>query len=362
LVTTLKNTVGIWLILTIIFLPFPYFLFNPFFSYSSDAISTYYLAGILLILSILFSIFQYLFKFIKQEKLERFLYTSVAYILSYFLLKYGIDKLLLRQFYTPEPNILFTPVGHLSKDILFWSTMGTSKIYNVFMGLIEIIPGIFLLHHKTRIFGAFCAFGVLLNVFMINVGFDISVKLLSLYLVIAATFLLQPVLMKLFDLFVRQKTVSALTPPHLSFSNQTIKRQLKSITISLILLDVVLPYLEPKSVHESQIETYVGSYENKSLNEKFFNHSIKRIHIHRKGYFIVEDVKGKFYDYKFTVIEKSIYLLKEKVSIEIDSNNKAISWKENHQLKKIQVKKINENSIPLLKDEFHWTVNHLKFS
>src|SRR5690606_32504672 len=135
------NTIGTWLILTLFILPFPYFLIEPFFSLSSDSISTYYLAGIVLIISILISVFQHIFDFIKQEKLDQLLYTFIAYILSYFLLKYGIDKLLLHQFYTPEPNILFTPVGALSKDILFWSTMGTSKLYNIFMGMIEIIPG-----------------------------------------------------------------------------------------------------------------------------------------------------------------------------------------------------------------------------
>lgn len=341
-------------------LPFPYFLIQPFFNYSSDSISTYYLAGIVLIISLFTSTLLHLFKFEKQAKLGQFLYISIAYILSYFLLKYGIDKLLLHQFYKPEPNILFTPVGALSKDILFWSTMGTSKIYNIFMGLIEIIPGLLLLHHKTRVFGAFCAFGVLLNVFMINAGFDISVKLLSLNLLISTIFLLSPVFKQLFNLFIKQKEIIALSPPHLLMSNDKLKRLIKASVISLMLFDVCLPYLASKSNQEIQIDKVIGSYESKNEHVLFLNHAVKRIHIHGKGYLIIEDLNQKFYDYKFTFIESSIYLLKEKIEVEIDQQNKTISWIENGFSKSIKIKKVNTSSIPLLKDDFHCTVEEFQ--
>lgn len=266
-----------------------------------------------------------------------------------------MDKLLLRQFYTPEPNILFTPVGNLSKDILFWSSMGTSKVYNIFMGLIEIIPGLLLLYHKTRILGALFGFGVLLNVFMINIGFDITVKFLSFYLIVCSIFLLSPVLKKLFDLLIKQKGISALSPPHLLLSNDRLKRGIKATIISLILLDVTLPYLAPKSTQEVEIEKYVGSYENQSTQTELLNKKVKRFHIHSKRYFIIEDFNNNFYDYKFTMIGNSIYLLKEKLSIQIELNSNTIEWKESNKQNIILFKKINKSQIPLLKDDFHWT-------
>lgn len=270
-----------------------------------------------------------------------------------------MDKLLLRQFYTPEPNILFTPVGSLSKDILFWSSMGTSKVYNIFMGLIEIIPGLLLLYHKTRILGALFAFGVLLNVFMINIGFDITVKYLSLYLIACSIFLLSPVLKKLFDLFIKQKAISTLKTPRFSFLKPRLNRLLKATIVCLILLDVILPYLEQKSTFELQIDSLVGSYENKSVNTTFLNHQIKRVHIHNKGYFIIEDFNSNFYDYKFTMNGNSIYLLKEKLSVQIELSSNTIAWKEHDNQKMIQFKKINKSQIPLLKDEIHWTYEEM---
>lgn len=350
--TLIKNTIGIWLILTIASLPFPYFIFYSFFSYPSDSISSYYATGIAIPCSLLIAFLQNRYKLIESKKLESILFVSAAYMLSYFLLKYGTDKLLLRQFYSPEPNILYTPTGELSKDILFWTSMGTSKSYNFFMGAIEIIPGILLLHHKTRILGALFAFGVLLNVFMINVGFNISVKLLSACLLMASLYLLQPFFRQLVHLFIKQKGVSALTAPHLFFQNNLLKRTLKAIIICLIVLDVVLPYLEQKSIQEIQLETYVGSYESESKSSKILNHSVKRIHIHSRGYLIFEDAKGGFHDYKFTIIGNTIHPLNKKISIEINQSTCTINYEGNKQ----KFKKLKPTDTPLLKDEFHWTV------
>ena len=44
--------------------------------------------------------------------------------------------------------------------------MGTSRIYNIFMGIIEIIPAVLLLHKRTRFLGGLIAFVVLTNVFL----------------------------------------------------------------------------------------------------------------------------------------------------------------------------------------------------
>ena len=50
---------------------------------------------------------------------------------------YGVQKLLMQQFFTPEANTLYTPLGRLDKDILFWTTMGLSRGYNIFLGVVE---------------------------------------------------------------------------------------------------------------------------------------------------------------------------------------------------------------------------------
>ncbi|RYD88544.1 MAG: hypothetical protein EOP54_27080, partial [Sphingobacteriales bacterium] len=79
--------------------------------------------------------------------------TIVLYFLAYVFLKYGFDKVFGLQFYTPAPNILYTPFGNLDKDILFWSTMGTSPAYSIFTGMVEVVAALLLLSRRTRTVG-----------------------------------------------------------------------------------------------------------------------------------------------------------------------------------------------------------------
>ncbi|MEP6701310.1 MAG: hypothetical protein ABJA85_08335, partial [Bacteroidota bacterium] len=78
----------------------------------------------------------------------------VSYYLAYYLLSYGLNKLFKWQFYLPEPNTLFTTLGNTYRDLLYWSTMGTSHSYNIFLGSLEIIAAVMLLFRKTRLGGS----------------------------------------------------------------------------------------------------------------------------------------------------------------------------------------------------------------
>ena len=128
-------------------------------------------------------------KTVPEEKVRYWFQVSASYLLAFFLLKYGLDKVFKAQFYLPEPNTLYTPMGLLSKDILFWSTMGSSYAYSVFMGILEVLPAVLLFSSNTRLLGGIIAFGVLLNVLAINLSFDISVKVLSFYLQLSCAYL-----------------------------------------------------------------------------------------------------------------------------------------------------------------------------
>ena len=159
----------------------------------SDSLGLYIHCSHLLLVSLLlgFCWSKWFLRFSDNE-IFYFLQISASYILAFFLLKYGVDKIFKVQFYFPEPNTLFTPLGYLSKDILFWSTVGSSYSYSVISGIVEIIPALLLLSRKTRLLGALVAFGVLLHVLIINFSFDISVKILSSYLLILSLILILP--------------------------------------------------------------------------------------------------------------------------------------------------------------------------
>lgn len=356
----IKNSIGVWLLLFPLILPFPYFLISPILDLPSDAELLYWFGLFLLPLALLIG---GLFQLLPRETRAKVVYlieVSIAYILAYFLLKYGMDKLLLYQFYTPEGNILFTPVGQLSKDILFWSTMGSSTSYNVFMGLVEIIPGLLLLHRRTRMFGAFCSFGVLLHVFMINVGFDISVKLLSLYLLLCSMYLLSTHARSIFWFFFVNHGITKITSlPTFTF-NPSVKRLVKGSIFVLIVLDVSLPYLQRQrsQIEATELEQNAGSYANSSLEVQLFSHDIKRIHLHSKGYFILEDLEGKFFDYRCSMNANSIFLIDKKLSITMESKDKytLFSWIEDEGKQFLTTEKVDLQQLPFSDDGFHWTL------
>ena len=285
--------------------------------------------------------------------IDIFLHTIIAYILSFFLLKYGIDKLLLQQFYIPKPNTLFTPIGELSKDILFWTSMGTSTTYNWFMAVLEIIPGILLLHPKTRQLGALIGAGVLLNVFMINVGFNISVKLFSFYLLASSIYLIQPALLKLFQFLVLRKKVQL--NPELSLLQDKLitKRILKSVVICFIALEITIPYLNQPNVQNE----FIGAYELESPG-LIFGQQVKRIYIHSKDFILIENTDGCFTDLKSSITGNYIYLLNKKMGFQINRKDDLIEFRSigNNEGISIITKRIDINKLPLMQDDFHWTV------
>ncbi|MEY3198941.1 MAG: hypothetical protein RJA13_899 [Bacteroidota bacterium] len=162
-------TVSIFVLLGILFIPFTFlfgeiqaeitrFVFGEFINFvseqlgkevvlldfSSDSFGLYLLMPILFMGSLLLTTSFDLVRISNLNKVKTiyFIRSIATYYLAWILLKYGFDKVFKCQFYLPEPNILFTRVGDLDKDILFWSTMGSSHSYSIFMGLLEIIPGI----------------------------------------------------------------------------------------------------------------------------------------------------------------------------------------------------------------------------
>ena len=282
-----RTTIGIWILLFFLFLPFHYSVLPNFgeglsnllfpivrsigfvfgqeltqVNFHSDSIQLYLQLLTTLLFSSIISAGLTRIKSLKEEKLRTFLYTASSYILAFFLLKYGFDKVFKYQFYDAAPNTLFTPVGYLTKDILFWTSMGSSHSYNVFMGLIEIIPGLLLLWNKTRMIGAVIALGVLTNVLAINLGFDITVKILSTMLVITSLYILERHAKRLWAFFIQNAFVRPQLEENL-INKAVLKRAVKGLVVALILIETAFTYLSAESWNGDNLSkiAYYGSYE-----------------------------------------------------------------------------------------------------
>jgi len=387
--STLNVFLGVWVVFFALFLPFTYSFFPGFgvdltnelsdvsewvassifgveiysSPTTSDSAAQFVQALILLLFAFPMTFLLKKQKRFSELQIKQFLHTSAAYILSFFLLKYGIDKLFQYQFYAPEPNTLFTPLGMLSKDILFWSSMGTSSSYNTFMGLIEVIPALLLLHHRTRMLGAFIALGVLVNVLMINFSFDITVKLLSMYLVIVSLFVLSPFFKRLIAFFITDKQIEK---PQLQLAIQPkVRGILKTLVVVLLFTEVLYGYAERGSFNGREMKKieHFGSYE--LVNERatvFGVSNIKRMHIHSKGYLILENENGEFIDFPIRIAEdQSIIVYELNTRIQVMYSGAVIIFKYpfNGETQSITTEKYNLNDLPANDDSFHWTVDEM---
>jgi hypothetical protein len=103
---------------------------------------------------------------------------------------YGISKLFCFQMPFPSLSQLATPLGDYLPMRLSWMYMGYSSTYQFFAGAFEVVAGILLLFRRTATFGTIVALGVFTNVMIMNMGYDIPVKLFSTHLVIICFVLL----------------------------------------------------------------------------------------------------------------------------------------------------------------------------
>ena len=132
-------------------------------------------------------------------------------ILVFFLLVYGFSKVFYLQFSPPSLTRLLQPLGEMSPMGLAWTFMGYSKAYTIFSGLVEVFAGYLLISKRTQTIGAMLTIAVMGNVFMMNLCYDIPVKLFSIHLLLMGLILLLTDFNRLFGLFFTNETIDKVT-------------------------------------------------------------------------------------------------------------------------------------------------------
>ncbi len=260
---------------------------------------------LLLLSAMIYAVLTYRLREEVKESMITYARVWIRYYLATMLLIYGFDKVYKWQFYSPESNILYTRVKDLPQDMLYWTTMGTSYAYSLFGGLLEVLAGVLLLFRKTHVIGAFLGAMVLGNVFAVNIGFDITVKLFSGFLLCLNLVLLSPYMVKMTAFFTgRQASISLNVT---SYSKSKSYKPLKVIILLIILVESQFKYVKAGNFNDDLAPRphFNGVYEVIEGGE-----DIVRIHFHRHGYFILEMNDAMFLDYKLDVNEsKKTFIL-----------------------------------------------------
>ena len=312
--TYIKHVLLWFAFLGILFIPVDYSWFpfqnkiGLFFGASSDTKALVYFILVLFLLAIglVFSI-----PAKQKNKMEQVLFSLVYWYLSLQLMRYGANKLFKHQFYLPEPNILFTRVGNLDRDILYWTSMGTSYEYSVFMGIIEILPAIFLLIPRFRFVGLLLSVGVFTNVLAVNIGFDITVKCFSSFLLFLSVLGLFPYRQKI------NLLVGFSTQPEIIVNQQQPKKPssffIRFITffgILYIFAETLYPYVQSGNFNDDKAPRPFlhGAY--KRVGSTANPQDIAFVFVHRRGYLIFQNASETQTDYHLQIApSKHLFIL-----------------------------------------------------
>ena len=159
------------------------------------------------------------------------------------MLLYGLAKVIPTQMPFPYLTRLMEPYGNFSPMAALWYSVGASPAYEIFAGCAETVGGLLLLAPRTATLGALISLADLIQVFVLNMTYDVPVKLYSFHLILFALYLLAPEARRLCDFFFSNRAVAPSAEPPL-FSTRRAHR----LAIALQILFGL--YLAGMNIHQ----------------------------------------------------------------------------------------------------------------
>ena len=129
------------------------------------------------------------------------------------MFSYGFAKVFPLQMPTVFLARLLEPFGDFSPMGVIWYSIGASPGYERFIGSAEVLGGLLLLFPWTGLIGALVTLGVVFGVFMVNMTYDVPVKLFSFHLVLMSIFLIAPDARRLINWFILNRPVVPESAP-----------------------------------------------------------------------------------------------------------------------------------------------------
>jgi len=138
---------------------------------------------------------------------------------------------------------LATPLGDFLPMRLSWMFIGYSPPYQVFSGVMEIIAGLLLLYRRTATLGVLLATAVFINVMMLNLSYDIPVKIFSMQLVLTCFYLAASESNRIICFFILNKSASAGSLYHFRYSKKWMRVTRLVFKLGFVVIAVVLPFI-----------------------------------------------------------------------------------------------------------------------
>jgi len=161
---------------------------------------------------------------LEYDRLQQWFRLLLRFSLGLALIVYGIAKVIPNQMPPPRPWTLVQRLGELAPMRLLWTFMGASPAYQRFTGLAELLGGVLLLVPRTVLLGALVGIVDMVMVVMLNLCYDVPVKIMSFHYLVMGLLLLAPDLRRLADVFLFNRTVEPAGPPPPLFRRQWLDR------------------------------------------------------------------------------------------------------------------------------------------
>jgi uncharacterized membrane protein YphA (DoxX/SURF4 family) len=145
--------------------------------------------------------------------LHKWFRLAIRLFLAGQMITYGLSKAVPLQMPFPYLTRLLTPYGNFSPMGVLWASIGSSPAYEIFAGCAELLGGILLIFPRTTALGALVCVADMIQVFMLNMTYDVPVKLLSFQLLLLALFLLAPDLKRLVSFFLLNRATEPSSQP-----------------------------------------------------------------------------------------------------------------------------------------------------
>jgi uncharacterized membrane protein YphA (DoxX/SURF4 family) len=130
------------------------------------------------------------------------------------MLTYGMAKVIPLQMPFPYLTRLLQPYGTFSPMGVLWASIGASRSYEIFAGSAETLAGVLLIFPRTTTLGALVCLVDMIQVFMLNMTYDVPVKLFAFHLILMPLVLLAPEFSRLVNvLFLNRATGPSTQPP-----------------------------------------------------------------------------------------------------------------------------------------------------
>lgn len=148
-------------------------------------------------------------------RLAAWFLTGLRFCLAGQMLFYGIAKAVPTQMPPPPLSALIQPYGQLSPMSVLWLQVGSSPVYEILLGVAELAAGLLLLIPRTATVGAMLSVVSMAQVFVLNMTFDVPVKILSFHLLVASLILLAPQARRFADFFLLARRADPAVQPSL---------------------------------------------------------------------------------------------------------------------------------------------------